>query len=60
MPVPGTEVSGRRDVCFLLAISFQEDVMMDLSPEMWVVVILLATAVGGAVMWWSSTPRKKH
>ncbi len=47
-------------MCFLLAISFQEDVMMDLSPEMWVVVILLATAVGGAVMWWSSTPRKKH
>ena len=33
---------------------------MDLSPTMWVVIILVATALGVGIMWWSTTPRKKR
>ena len=32
---------------------------MDLSPEMWVAIILGATAIGGVIMWWSSKPRSR-
>jgi hypothetical protein len=34
--------------------------MVDLSPEMWVVVILVVTGIGGALIWWSTSPRKKR
>jgi hypothetical protein len=34
--------------------------MVDFSPITWVVIILLATAVSGALMWWSTRgPSKK-
>ena len=33
---------------------------MDLSPTMWVVIILAVTAISGALMWWSSGPGKKR
>ncbi len=33
---------------------------MDLSPTTWVVIILIATAIGGGLMLWSTTPRKKR
>jgi len=32
---------------------------MDLDPTMWVIIILGATAVGGALMLWSTGPRNK-
>ena len=34
--------------------------MVDLSPTMWVIIILGATAIGGALMLWSTGPRKKR
>jgi hypothetical protein len=37
----------------------QEDFMPDLDPIMWVVIILGATAVSGALMLWSSGRDKK-
>jgi hypothetical protein len=33
---------------------------MDLSPTVWVIIILAATAISGVLMWWSSGPRKKR
>lgn len=32
---------------------------MDLSPTIWVAIILAATAVSGGLMMWSSKPKKK-
>ena len=32
---------------------------MDLDPIIWVLIILGATAITGALMWWSSGPNKK-
>ena len=32
---------------------------MDLSPTVWVVIILGATAISGGLMMWSSKPKKK-
>lgn len=35
--------------------------MVDLSPTMWVIIIILAaTVIGGALMLWSTGPRKKR
>jgi hypothetical protein len=34
--------------------------MLDVSPAMLVTIILVITAVSGALMWWSSGPRKRH
>ncbi len=33
---------------------------MDMDPVMWVVVILVATAVAGGLMLWSTKPKKKQ
>lgn len=33
---------------------------MDISPEMWVAIIFGATAVAGALMWWSSKPKARR
>jgi len=32
---------------------------MDLDPTMWVIIIFGATAITGALMWWSSGRNKK-
>ena len=32
---------------------------MDLDPTAWVIIILVATLVGGGLMYWSTKPRKK-
>lgn len=34
--------------------------MVDLSPTMLVIIILAATVIGGALMLWSTGPRKKR
>jgi|SwirhirootsSR2_FD_contig_81_1550902_length_1011_multi_3_in_0_out_0_3 hypothetical protein len=32
---------------------------MDLDPVVWVIIILVVTALAGGLMFWSSKPRKK-
>lgn len=33
---------------------------MDISPEMWVVIIMAGTAVGGLILWFTTGTRKKR
>jgi hypothetical protein len=33
---------------------------MDMDPVMWVVIILVVTAIAGGLMLWSTKPKKKQ